>query len=81
MSSLALSVTISLPSPVRSPSFDIFDRKTFLKKEMGQPRPLFHFVHFFCLKQTIQLLQQINVKNTPSSIRRWDRNTFAITGD
>ena len=40
---------------------------------MGNPRPLFHF---FCLfKQTLQFLQQINVKKCPSSIQCWDLNT------
>ena len=29
---------------------------------------------FGLFKQTIQLLQQINVKKCPSSIRRWDSN-------
>ena len=40
---------------------------------MGQPRPLFHLFSVF-FKQTIQFLQQINVKKCPSSIRRWDSN-------
>ena len=39
---------------------------------MGQLRPLFLFLVFF--KQTIQLLQLINVKNCPSSIWCWDLN-------
>ena len=39
---------------------------------MGQPS-LF-FVYFCLFKQTIQFLQQINVKKCPSSIRHWDSN-------
>ena len=42
-------------------------------KKMGQPRPL--FVYFRLFKQTLQFLQQINVKKCPSSIRRWDSNS------
>ena len=40
---------------------------------MGQPRPL--FVYFRLFKQTLQFLQQINVKKCLSSIRRWDLNS------
>ena len=40
---------------------------------MGHPWPL--FVKFWLFKQTIQLLQQINVKKCPSSIRCWDSNS------
>ena len=40
---------------------------------MGQPRPLFCLFSVF-FKQTLQFLQQINVKKCPSSIRRRDSN-------
>ena len=40
---------------------------------MGQPRPLFRLFSVF-FKQTLQFLQQINVKKCPSSIRRRDSN-------
>ena len=40
---------------------------------MGQPRPLFCFFRLF--KQTLQFLQQINVKISPSGIQRWDSNS------
>ena len=38
---------------------------------MGQPRPI--FVYFRLFKQTLQFLQQINVKKCPP--RRWDSNS------
>ena len=46
--------------------------KLFLK--MGQPRPLLSFI-FGLFKQTsLQILQQINVKTCPSSIRCQESN-------
>ena len=42
-------------------------------KNMGQPRPLFHL--FLSFQTTLQILQQINVKKCPSSIRCWDSNS------
>ena len=49
-------------------------QKTFFKKWANPGRPLLLFI--FCLfKQTLlQILQQINVKKCPSSMRRWDSN-------
>ena len=46
------------------------DKSEFLEffKKMGQPRPLFNLFSVF-FKQTIQFLQQINVKKCPSSIQ------------
>ena len=40
--------------------------------KLCHPRPL--FVYFRLFKQTIQFLQQINVKKCPSSIWCWDSN-------
>ena len=41
---------------------------------MGHPRPLFRlFLVFF--KQTIQRVQQINVKKCPSITQCWDSNS------
>ena len=48
-------------------------RNLFLTKKWADPG-LF-FVYFHPLKQTIQFLQQINVKKCPSSIRRQDSNS------
>ena len=45
---------------------------TFFKK-MGQPRPLFHL--FSSFQTHITILQQINVKKCPSSIRCPDLNS------
>ena len=45
--------------------------KLFLK--IGPTPASFLFI-FGLFKQTIQFLQQINVKKCPSSIRRWDSN-------
>ena len=39
---------------------------------MGHPRSIFIYFRSF---QTIQFLQQINVKKYPSSILRWDSNS------
>ena len=36
--------------------------------------PGLFFVYFRLFKQTLQFLQQMNVKKCPSSIRRWDLN-------
>ena len=44
-----------------------------LSSRMGHSHPL--LVYFGLFKQSIQLLQQINVKNCPSSIRWRDSNT------
>ena len=38
------------------------------------PTPASFLFIFGLFKQTIQFLQQINVKKCPSSIRRWDSN-------
>ena len=43
-----------------------------LSSRMGHSHPL--LVYFGLFKQSIQLLQQINVKNCPSSIWCWDSN-------
>ena len=40
--------------------------------------PGLFFVYFRLFKQTIQFLQQINVKKCPSSIRRRDSNSQPI---
>ena len=40
---------------------------------MYHPRPL--YVYFRLFKQTLQFLQQINVKKCPSSIQFWDSNS------
>ena len=45
---------------------------TLLIKKMGNPWPLFYFCLF---KQSLQFLQQINLKKCPSGIRCWDLNT------
>ena len=42
-------------------------------KKIGPTPASFLFI-FGLFKQTIQFLQQINVKKCPSSIRRWDSN-------
>ena len=36
--------------------------------------PGLFFVYFRLFKQTIQFLQQINVKKCPSSVQSWDSN-------
>ena len=41
--------------------------------KMGNPWPLFYFCLF---KQSLQFLQQINLKKCPSGIRCWDLNTW-----
>ena len=46
----------------------------FLKK-LGYPRPIFSFI-FGLFKPTLQIIQQINVKNVhPVSIQHWDSNS------
>ena len=44
----------------------------FLK--MGHPRPLFRFIFGPFQTNINTILQQINVKKCPSSIRHWDSN-------
>ena len=48
--------------------------KVFLKKEMGQPCPLF-FIYFWSFQTNNTIFTTINVEKCPSSIRRPDLNT------
>ena len=46
---------------------------------MGHSRPLFRLLFFSLFNQMLQFLPQINVKKCPSSIRRWDSNSWPFT--
>ena len=46
---------------------------SFLKKKWANPGSVIVYFHLF--KQTLQFLQQKNVKKCPSIIRRWDLNS------
>ena len=46
---------------------------SFLKKKWANPGSVIVYFHLF--KQTLQFLQQKNVKKCPSSIRHWDSNS------
>ena len=50
----------------------LYASSSFLK--MGHPRPLNYLFSVF-FKQTIQILQQMNVEKCPSSFRFWDSNS------
>ena len=61
-------ILVTRPYPIRCPLFN----PCFL---MGKPWPLLSFIFSLFNQTSWQFLQQIYVKNGPSSIRCWDLNT------